>query len=445
MYRFKSLKYLLTAILIISVLIAIGYVSSFIKISINSNFQISDGIFFSLTAFIPGPMMLIVGIIYSPLLDLLMGSIIYMPFTLLIHILMWSVIYFFKKFLTVYVAFLISSILTLLYVLIAFIIYDKTVAILELITDSIQLSISFVISSIIFFSLNRLNKKSKNKIWNDNLFEIYKVKKNTIKWWFTDYDGTFDRSNNDEIDQADLEFAKEWIDGGNQFIIASGRMYNEIKERIEKHSIPYDYIISQNGASLYANNGKLISSHTFSNQQKLKLYNYLKNIPEIALAFCENDQRIEWKYELFDFLKNDKYMGKTYIPEEVSFEQKTKRFMNSKNITVVFVFMKPDLMKSFVEEFNSKNNDMRAVITYDILVEIILSKVSKATAIKDLMSLNRIDINDIYTSGDSYNDVEMLNMTKNSFVMDSAPTNVKCYGEHEISKVSDIKKYILFL
>jgi hydroxymethylpyrimidine pyrophosphatase-like HAD family hydrolase len=61
----------------------------------------------------------------------------------------------------------------------------------------------------------------------------------------------------------------------------------------------------------------------------------------------------------------------------------------------------------------------------DISLEIMENNITKATAIKKLCSLWNIPLFNTIAFGDNYNDIEMLELAGNGFLMDNAPAELK--------------------
>ncbi|AHF57607.1 hypothetical protein [Spiroplasma eriocheiris] len=175
MYRLKSIRYLTTLALVTAILIIIAFISQFIKIANGKSIlQLSDGLFLGLTIFIRGPLMLIAGILYAGIIDLITGGLVFIPVSIIIRILMFVLTYFLYRIITRYVANLLSSLMLLWYVLYAYLLFGPSAAIIELINDAIQIGICYIFSIIISVTLERINIKSNYRIWNDQQFDIYK-------------------------------------------------------------------------------------------------------------------------------------------------------------------------------------------------------------------------------------------------------------------------------
>lgn len=91
------------------------------------------------------------------------------------------------------------------------------------------------------------------------------------------------------------------------------------------------------------------------------------------------------------------------------------------------------LQKEFKEHFAFFHNSHS--------IEIAPFGVSKGAALEYLINTTKVKKEEVYVVGDSSNDISMFELFKNSFVMDSANSNVKTKAKYTISKFSDLKKY----
>jgi len=92
----------------------------------------------------------------------------------------------------------------------------------------------------------------------------------------SDYDGTF-LSNSNDINEIykNIDVINCFIKKGNLFSIATGRNYNSIKEETLKYQIPYNYLICNNGTSIFDSNDNLIHSRIIPFALVIKIINYL--------------------------------------------------------------------------------------------------------------------------------------------------------------------------
>ncbi|WP_434325737.1 hypothetical protein [Mycoplasma leachii] len=180
---FKSIKYIVLTAVLSSLLTVIALTTSMIQIAGTGLFQVADGLFLSLTFFIPGPMMLVVGCVYAMIFDLVSGAAFYVPISIIIHILMFVSIKLLIYKLPFYLNIMIAELFIFLYVLYVYVInyYSNSSdtsqanvkALISLITDFIQYLVS-VISAIVLY--NVFNTQSFLNLFKKLDIDIYKNK-----------------------------------------------------------------------------------------------------------------------------------------------------------------------------------------------------------------------------------------------------------------------------
>ena len=69
----------------------------------------------------------------------------------------------------------------------------------------------------------------------------------------SDYDQTYYLNDSDII--RNIEKNKRWIDKGNIFAIATGRSYQDLKNKKNKYNFIFDYAILNHGATIIDKNG----------------------------------------------------------------------------------------------------------------------------------------------------------------------------------------------
>lgn len=69
-----------------------------------------------------------------------------------------------------------------------------------------------------------------------------------MKLLISDFDGTLYQNNT--IEDHTLLKIEKWQKEGNYFIVATGRDYSSIMEKIKIHDISPDFIIGNNGATI---------------------------------------------------------------------------------------------------------------------------------------------------------------------------------------------------
>ena len=194
----------------------------------------------------------------------------------------------------------------------------------------------------------------------------------------SDYDGTFYL--NEEGIRKNVEKVNEFRAEGNMFVMATGNNFRRFQEVISQYSIGYDYLILDQGACIFDNNGNLLKACFLD-------YEATKQI----MAEVEQTNK---EYKLCN----------PYAETET---------LEEKNITKIGVnFVDVQEALEFTDRLNEKYGkhvNAYTMIFKDInIVEIISSQTDKNEAIKFVIEKAGIAKDNVYTVGDGYNDISMI-------------------------------------
>ncbi|WP_027063180.1 hypothetical protein [Mesoplasma seiffertii] len=157
---FKNTRYIVLTGIYIALLMCISFITIFFKTS-DGVFQLTSGFYLALCVLMPGPSLLVVGIVYGTMLDAIAGGFIFIPLTILINILMFLIMKCLSKYITVYGAIVLAAALVFIYIPYTGLVYgfDHSVIIKALVTDSIQFVVTILVGIIIYKGLSAPNIK----------------------------------------------------------------------------------------------------------------------------------------------------------------------------------------------------------------------------------------------------------------------------------------------
>lgn len=217
----------------------------------------------------------------------------------------------------------------------------------------------------------------------------------------SDYDNTFYR-NDDDIEKNKLK-VKEFMELSNIFIIATGRSYLDFMEKEDLYKIKYNYLILDHGATILKD-GEIIFTEAINNSIKEDLlYDLRPDDITWSFACCKLESRVS-------FQEND--LTKIHVRYET--EEMTRKIHD---------FIK-DKYKDYIDAF---------LVCKNKGIEIVSNKVNKSVAINFISQLE--NTNDIYTIGDSYNDLCMIEDFK-GFIMNDSIEELKSKGYKQYDSVS---------
>lgn len=241
----------------------------------------------------------------------------------------------------------------------------------------------------------------------------------TITVFATDMDGTFLNSQNDYDRQQFKVLFDQLTKEGKKIVAISGNQYYQIKSFFEDYANQMT-IVSENGAYI-VENGKLLKSSPLDANIVHTVIDYLEDM-DLSLQAIVCGQTSA--YILEQAQKADKEMFSCYYTKLLELSS----FRNLPNDAILkFSFnTSVDETQAIVDALNHKlGKSVRAVETGNGNVDIISKDVNKGTAMAYLLDKWKLDSNQMLVFGDSNNDLEMLELTDNSYAMLNANEEVK--------------------
>lgn len=220
----------------------------------------------------------------------------------------------------------------------------------------------------------------------------------------SDYDKTF------YINDADIEKNKLAVDKfrkkGNVFVIATGRSYLDLQNKVNKYHFEYDYALINHGATIIDKNNHIIYNFPIKNEiiNDLKQDLELDNVIEY---FCcsELESRVDFNYK--DLTK----IALVYKENVDAYKLNEKICKDFKNVNAYLV---------------TKN-----------MIEIISKDTNKSKSIKLLANYLNLNNSDIYTIGDGYSDISMVK-DYNGYAMTNSVDELKEIANKEYESVADL-------
>ncbi|SDC05066.1 hypothetical protein SAMN05421734_10412 [Pelagirhabdus alkalitolerans] len=258
-----------------------------------------------------------------------------------------------------------------------------------------------------------------------------------IKLFATDLDGTLLKENK-YITEKDQNMLRQLYQQGIEIAFATGRSDSEILRLFEQIGIK-GHRVSQNGTFVYSKNDDTISERHFKQDISLQLIDEIEglHLPYFVstkhdIFFTEHSPFIEQIQGLF----HSKLKHLPNLNDAISNGLKPSKFM---------VLGETEPLKVIQKQMSTKfNHEMESFLSDPRCIDIVPSGVNKANGLEHLMRHLEIEKQDIAVVGDSYNDIPMLNMTENSYVMTSAATDVKVHASSEVQHVYEVIEALQF-
>lgn len=224
-----------------------------------------------------------------------------------------------------------------------------------------------------------------------------------MKILISDFDGTFLDYNFGE----NIKFVQEFVKQGNIFIIATGRNITSLKKVICNYDIPFSYLIQ--------NDGGIILDSTYQ-----EIY--------------RNDLGIELCKEIFVQLNSSSIFENVFYDTGYSYK---KDIVNKSN-RIIGKINERDRANKYLKEIKELYGNKIYAYLSNNWINITSGNNDKITAIEWLIELNNWSKNDIYTVGDSVNDLRMLT-TYQGYVVGN---KLNKYNIIKIEKFLELKKLL---
>lgn len=237
--------------------------------------------------------------------------------------------------------------------------------------------------------------------------EIYFMKKLLV----SDYDGTFFINKKDM--QKNIEDINKFRDEGNIFAFATGNNYQNFTKVVKDNDIKYDYLLLDHGSVIVDKDGNLISA----------CYIEQEVVDSIIVRLKESG----FQYKLSTIWKDNC----DDIFEVTKISVKIKDFERAQEVTEHISEKYGEFVNAYTMIFDDIN-----------IVEIISSATDKRKSIKVLADRLKLDVNNIYTIGNGYNDIAMIK-AYNGYCMKDSVKDLLNTCNHRVGSVSDLVEEIL--
>lgn len=221
----------------------------------------------------------------------------------------------------------------------------------------------------------------------------------------SDYDQTFYL--NDEDIEKNKKSVENFRKQENIFIFATGRSYFDFMNKAEQYKLKWDYLIINHGATILDKNNNIISNYTIDNDVIKNIKKDLE-IEKAIKYFCCNLENSRTNF-------NDKDLTKIHAKYEKNKAEQINSLINKKYAEFVNCY------------FVSGN-----------AVEIISNKTCKSNAIEEIVKIEKVNRENIFTIGDGYSDIEMIKNYNGYCMEESVQELLKICNGKIVKSVSEL-------
>ena len=246
-----------------------------------------------------------------------------------------------------------------------------------------------------------------------------------IKALATDLDGTLLRDH--KIPSYNQKAIMELKESGNLFIISTGRPYNGVKPLIEEYNLDVDYSVMLNGALIIDGDNKVIKHQCIP----------FTTIREIitSLEYSQPSVSIETGYitYLLDSLANN-------LPYDNKVEVDSIDEIKDKDLSLLSLYFEDATTLDIDRiccEINKRFSLDCVAYRNTQYIDVVPVGCSKGNAVKFICEKENVKGEDIYTIGDSFNDISMFNITDNSFTFTECEDSLKEHVGYVVDSVAE--------
>lgn len=267
---------------------------------------------------------------------------------------------------------------------------------------------------------------------------------NKYKILFSDIDGTILTSNH-KVSEVNKEYINKLKKADIPVILVSARMPDGIYKVQRDLNIDYP-IICYGGALVLDSSKNIVMSKGIKLEKVFKLKNYINTMwPDVCVSCYSFDN---WYVDTRD---NEWVNQESAITSIKPVEKDIKKLSSDKENVIhkVLCMGKPESIQNMKEKFEELNLDFSIYKSKDTYLEITDLQVKKSNAIIEVCDLYNVNLSEIVSVGDNFNDIDMIKLSGLGIAMGNAPKEVKEISD-DITKTNDedgvaevIKTYLL--
>lgn len=244
-----------------------------------------------------------------------------------------------------------------------------------------------------------------------------------MKLLVSDFDGTLYQ--NHMIDQDTLLQIKHWQNAGNYFIIATGRDFPSLVEKIKHYQISPDFIIGNNGATI--------------NQIALTKIN--QAMYRLLVDRIVSNEEIFREIKISHLSKNKIYSKRSTFTE-LKLKGLQNFFLEEKVIQLSVKAYSVEKANQFIEAHASNFPEVSFLGNIET-IDIVGSSVNKLFTIQQLIKQLEISEKNVFTIGDGLNDWQMVNRYQSASFPWADSLLIKAV-DHQVHNVGEFIKQISY-
>ncbi|WKC57655.1 Cof-type HAD-IIB family hydrolase [Borrelia sp. P9F1] len=227
-----------------------------------------------------------------------------------------------------------------------------------------------------------------------------------------------------------------------KFIIATGRSRSEIMPFTKNLDSSVSFFITLNGARVYDSEWRLINRYDLSPEVVNEILNLRESKYSDIPHFLQKSDGVDdnlytdeitkdavnKKIREYELSRKQKYVEKELKDKSIKFHEVNhfRELKNFNNVAKILLYdEEPNLIKYEAMILEKYKPEINVYLSTPHSLEIVNKKVSKGGALRDVLKIVNIDLNEVIAFGDGFNDVDMLESVKKGLLMGNANYRLK--------------------
>lgn len=252
----------------------------------------------------------------------------------------------------------------------------------------------------------------------------------TVKIAAFDIDGTLRRGGT--IADKDIAAIDAWRSAGHLAISATGRSRSSLGRALAGIDITFDFNVLSNGGAATSRDDELLFGHPISPALVAEAVREFSDVDGIAVYGTTFDAHD-------GVFANNTAIAGVGSPLARGFISMTPEDIHDHQFGVVPLWVpdNPELRIQLIERIEAVLPHATYTTNHEF-VDIIAPGVSKGTGIHQLLEIAKIESCELYTFGDSWNDLPMHEVADHSHSFTISPDDVQQSTDHVIEHVADV-------
>ncbi|MGL5151875.1 MAG: HAD-IIB family hydrolase [Clostridium sp.] len=243
------------------------------------------------------------------------------------------------------------------------------------------------------------------------------------------------------IDQRDLDSIREMRKLGHKFVISTGRTLSGFTKTLEQFNLEFDYLVLCNGGVVLDGDMNIISNDTINHNTGLEIIEEYYDSDKLGIYYDNGEvtslvDAPTKNYEQIGFLSD---LGSRKVAKDI-IKNEAKNFQMMSVFSLDKCYDRAEETKNIL---NDKYGEIFDAVRNQFFVDIVPKGCSKGNGLLKLSEILEVHVDDIFTVGDSYNDVSMFEITKNSYTFNRAEDGIREIAKNKIDYVHEVVKELL--